>query len=57
MDSVLGWSVHIGLVKFSIAAATAVFLIVIAAETFASSRKGISAFQRGKYEEPLKHLG
>ena len=53
----MGWSVHIGLVKFSIAAATAVFLIVIAAETFASSRKGISAFQRGKYEEPLKHLG
>lgn len=38
-------------------AATAVFLTKSAAETFTSPRKGISAFQRGKYEEPLKHLG
>tara|TARA_B100000676_G_scaffold233730_1_gene233124 strand:- start:3288 stop:3404 length:117 start_codon:yes stop_codon:yes gene_type:complete len=38
------------LAKFSIAAATEVFLTVSVAETFTSSRKGISAFQRGKYE-------
>ncbi|MGB0632073.1 MAG: tetratricopeptide repeat protein [Alphaproteobacteria bacterium] len=45
-----------GLAKFIIAGATVAFLTGAVAESFASSQKGISAFQRGKYEDALKYL-
>lgn len=45
-----------GLAKFFITSAMVTILIMAAPVAFASSQKGLSAFQRGKYEEALKHL-
>ena len=51
-----GQSPRMGLAKFFTADATEAALTAVAAQTLASSLKGVNAFQRGKCENTLKEL-